>query len=199
MARRRFAWLLSLPLAAIGWIAGHSLAYMLVAPHRAHREQVLSETGHGYLGLTPLLIACAVTVLVAGLALAVADGLRGRARAPVAAWPVALVPPLGFAFQEHLERAIELNALPLDVALAPTFLVGMALQLPLAAAALLVAHAVLAFGHALGRRVAVSRAPRPPARRPRRLLVARPEPVLARPPILAAGHGQRAPPGSAVV
>jgi hypothetical protein len=37
MARRRFVWLLSLPFAAIGWIAGHWLAFVLVAPHDAHR------------------------------------------------------------------------------------------------------------------------------------------------------------------
>jgi hypothetical protein len=198
MARRRFAWLLSLPLAAIGWIAGHSLAYMVVAPHGAHREQLLSETGHGYLGAAPLLVACAITVLLAGLALAIGDGVCGRARTRVAVWPIALVPPLGFAVQEHLERVIELNALPLGVALEPTFLVGMALQLPLAAVALLVAQAVLAFGHALGRRVAVGRALRPPSRGLQPLLPAPPEPVLTRPPMLAGGHGQRAPPGTAV-
>jgi hypothetical protein len=198
MARRRFVWSLSLPLAAIGWIAGHSLAYVLVAPHAGHREQLLSETGHGYLGVAPLLVACAITVLFAGLALAIGDGVRGRARARVAVWPVALVPPLGFALQEHLERAIELNAFTPGVALEPTFLVGLALQLPLAVLALLAAHAVLAVGHALGRRAAVGRSPRPPARGPQPLLPARPEPVLTRPPILAGGHGQRAPPGSAV-
>jgi hypothetical protein len=198
MARRRFAWSLSLPFAAIGWIAGHSLAYLLVAPHGAHREQLLSETGHGYLGLAPLLVACAVTVLIAGLALAIADGVRGRARARVAVWPVALVPPLGFAVQEHLERAIELTALPRGVVLEPTFVVGMALQLPLAAAALLLAHAVLAFGHSLGRRAVVVRALRPPARRPQPLVLAHPQPALTRSPILAGGHGQRAPPGPPV-
>jgi hypothetical protein len=199
MARRRFVWSLSLPLAAIGWIAGHWLAYLLVAPHGAHREQLLSETGHGYLGVAPLFVACAVTMLVAGLALAIADGMRDRARGRAAAWPVALVPPLGFAVQEHLERAIELNALPLGVALEPAFLVGLALQLPLAAAALLVAHTVLAFGHALGRKVPVVRALRPPARRLEPLQLAGPVPMLKRPPILAGGHGQRAPPGPAVV
>ncbi|MGH2946994.1 MAG: hypothetical protein ACRDPC_12160 [Solirubrobacteraceae bacterium] len=198
MARRRYVWLLSLPLAAIGWIAGHSLAYVLVAPHAGHREQLLSETGHGYLGVAPLLVACAITVLLAGLALAIGDGVRDRARARVAVWPIALVPPLGFAVQEHLERAIELNAFPLGVALEPTFLVGMALQLPLAAVALLVAHAVLAFGHALGRRASLGRALRPSAREPQPLPPVRHEPVLRRPPILAGGHGQRAPPAPAV-
>lgn len=194
MAPRRFVWLLSLPLAAIGWIAGHSLAYVLVAPHAGHREQLLSETGHGYLGVAPVLVACAITVLVAGLALAIGDGVRGRAPARVAVWPVALVPPLGFAVQEHLERVIESNAVSLGVALEPTFLVGMALQLPLAAAALLLAHAVLAFGNALGRRVAVGGAPWPRTWPDPPLVPVMPERAPARPPILADGHRQRAPP-----
>lgn len=197
MARRPFVWLLSLPLAASGWIAGHSLAYVLIAPHDAHRERLLSETGHGYLSVAPLAIACAITVIIAGLALAIADGVRGSTRPRVAAWPVALVPPVGFTVQEHLERVIELNAFTL-VALEPAFLVGMALQLPLAAVALLAAHAVLVFGRALGRRAAVGRVLRPQARRPQALLLARPEPVLARSAVLAGGHGQRAPPGPAV-
>jgi hypothetical protein len=197
---RRFVWSLSLPLAAIGWISGHSLAYMLVAPHGAHREQLLSETGHGYLGVAPVLVACAFTMLVAGLTLAIADGLRDRARARAAVWPVALVPPAGFAVQEHVERAIELNAFPPNVALEPTFLVGMALQLPLAGAALLVAHAVLAFGHALGRRAAVVvGVPRSPARALEPLMPARSEPAPRRSPILAGGHGQRAPPDTVVL
>jgi hypothetical protein len=200
MAPRRFVWLLSLPLAAIGWIAGHSLAYVFVAPHGAHREQLLSETGHGYLGIAPLVVACAVTVLFAGLALAIADGMRGRARARLTGWPVALVPPLGFAVQEHLERVIERNALPLDVALEPTFLAGMALQLPFVAAALLLAHTLLAFGHALGRRAAVVVAvPRSPARALEPLMSARPERAPRRSPILAGGHGQRAPPDTVVL
>jgi hypothetical protein len=41
MGRRRVVWLLSLPLAAVGWLTAHFLAYMLVEP------QLLSEAGHG--------------------------------------------------------------------------------------------------------------------------------------------------------
>jgi hypothetical protein len=198
MAGYRVALLLSLPLAAIGWIAGHWLAYRLVETQHEHREALLAETGHGYFASAPLVLACAITVLCAGLALAIGDGLRGHARARVRAWPLALVPPLGFALQEHLERLIELNALPLDVVLEPTFLVGMALQLPLAAVALLAAHAVLAFGHALGRRAAVKRRlPQPPRFLLPLLLPS--EPAPARSSILAGGHGQRAPPVPASV
>jgi hypothetical protein len=195
MARRRFVWVLSVPLAAVGWIAGHWLAYRLVAQDGVHHERLLDATGHGYLSVAPLIVACAITVLLVGVSLAIVDGARGRAPSRPVAWPVALVPPLGFAVQEHLERAIEWNTFPLDAALEPTFVVGMALQLPIAALACLAARAMLVFGRAVGRRVAAPPVLRPRARNldvqlsPRR-------PAASRGSILAGGHGQRAPPGA---
>jgi hypothetical protein len=185
MAGRRPLWLLSLPLAAGGWLAAHCLAYTLVAPH----------DHHGGLTAAPILIACAVTVL---LAVAIHDGVRRTAPAQLPAWPVALVPPLGFAVQEHVERLIEHNALPLGTVLEPVFLVGMALQLPVALAVLALARGVLAIGHAFGRHLGVPQAPRPlsfPAPPP---LPAPTSPELARPPVLATGHGGRAPPAPAI-
>jgi hypothetical protein len=193
MARRRVVWVLSLPLAAVGWLTAHFLAYMLVAPEAGHRTHLLSEAGHGYLGAAPLMAACAVTLLVAGLALAVREGMRdGRAPAHVPVWPIALVPPLGFAVQEHLERVIELNAFPFGAALEPTFIVGMAMQVPFALGAVLLTRAVLALGHALGRRLA--RTARPPTCVGPPPLPAPPDPELARRSVLATGHCERAPP-----
>ena len=193
MARRRFVWVLSVPLAAVGWIAGHWLAYALVAQEGVHREQLLDATGHGYLGVTPLIVACAITMLLVGMGLAIVDGARGHAPSRPVVWPVALVPPLGFAMQEHLERAIEWNTFPLGAALEPTFVVGMALQLPIAALGCLAARAMLVFGRAVGRRVAA-----PPVLRLRAPNLAvrlyRRDPAASRGSILAGGHGQRAPP-----
>jgi hypothetical protein len=192
MGGRGIVWMLSLPLAAAGWFGAHSVAYVLVVPDAHHRAELLSDSGHGYLGATPLILSCAVTLVVAGLALAILDGLRGGPRARVPVWPVALLPPLGFAVQEHLERLIELNAFPFGAVLEPTFLVGMALQLPFALAAATLARAVLALGYLIGRALAARRSARPRAH-PRSWRLPdwlRPTPV--RP--LAAGHGERAPP-----
>jgi hypothetical protein len=137
--------------------------------------------------------ACAVTLLLAGLTLAVREGMRDAGPpAHVPVWPIALVPPLGFAVQEHLERVIELQEFPFTAALEPTFIVGMAMQVPFALAAVLLARAVLALGHALGRRFA--RAPRPPARAVPPPLPAPPDAELARRSVLATGHCERAPP-----
>ena len=192
MGGRGIVWMLSLPLAAAGWIGAHSVAYALVVPDPDHRAELLSDSGHGYLGAAPLILACAITLIVAGLALAILDGLRGGPRARVPVWPVALVPPLGFAVQEHLERLIELNAFPFGAVLEPTFLVGMALQLPFALAAVTVARVVLALGHLMGRALAARRSARTRAHPRSWRLPDWLGPKHVRP--LAAGHGERAPP-----
>jgi hypothetical protein len=181
MARRRLLWSLSLPLATAGWLAMHSLAYTLVAPH----------DHHGSVLAAPILVACAITVL---LAVAIHDGVRRVAPARVSAWPVALLPPLGFAVQEHVERLIESNELPLGTALEPVFLVGMALQLPVALVVLMLARGVVALGHALGCDMSLLRAPRPQSCALAPAGAAPLAPVRARPPVLATRHGGRAPP-----
>jgi hypothetical protein len=194
MGPRSAAWLIALPLVTIGWLAAHSLAYVLVAPDAHHRTRLLAETGHGYLGAAPVVLAFALTVLVSGFGLAVFDSVRGAAGRPLALWPLALAAPLGFAVQEHLERLITLQAFPTDAALEPSFLAGIALQLPFAIAALLIARAVLELGYALGGALVTVGAPRPVGLRsaPRRL---RPHaPTLAPVPVLATGHAGRAPP-----
>ena len=75
------------------------------------------------------------------------------------------------------------------------FLVGLALQLPVALVVVVLTGAVLAVGHALARDLSVPRAPRPrcwPLAPPCAVPLA---PARARPPVLATGHGGRAPPG----
>jgi hypothetical protein len=186
MARRRDMWLVSLPLAAAGWLAAHCLAYLLVGSPAGHHERM-----HNYFVAAPVLIACGITALAAGVAITAHHGFRGGAPARIPLMPIALVPPLGFAVQEHLEHLIELNAIPLAVAVEPTFLVGMALQLPVALAVVALARAVSALGYALGRGLAGRRR----QRRPRPIVAPlRALPALVRPSVLATCHGERAPP-----
>jgi hypothetical protein len=195
MGGRGVVWVLSLPFAAAGWLGGHAVAYVLVAPDGDHRAHLLSESGHDYLGVAPVVLACAVTLVVAGLALAIRAGFRGTARERVPVWPLALVPLFGFAVQEHLERLIELNAFPISAALEPTFLVGLALQLPFALAAVAFARAVLAVGHRIGRGLAARRSARPRAHPRSWRLPGWLGPKLVGP--MATGGGERAPPDAA--
>jgi hypothetical protein len=63
---------------------------------------------------------------------------------------------------------------------------------------LTLARGVLAIGYALGRELAVAQAPRPRSCAVAPVLPAPAAPELIRPPILATGHGGRAPPALAV-
>jgi hypothetical protein len=119
MKRLGAPWLVSIPFMAAGCLAAHSLAYHLVS---APKER------HGYLAFAPLVLGLLGALAIVGAV------RRGRARSPYA---FAVLPPLAFVVQEHAER-LEL------VATEPAFLVGLALQLPFALAALVAAGAFLA-------------------------------------------------------
>ena len=183
----RLAWLLSLGLAAAGGLAAHGLAYRFAEPHDERREHLLEATGHSYLdpALVGSLCAALVVVGFAGRVLASA----GRADRPPL-WLFALAPPLGFALQEHVERALHHDTILL-AALEPTFVAGLLLQLPFALVALLAARALFAAADAVARHLGSP--PRP------RLA---PDASLALPgtvwiptsPTLIGARGQRAPP-----
>jgi len=163
--KRGAPWLVSVPFMAGGCLAAHSLAYHLVSN---------AEERHGYLAFAPLVLG------VLGAAAIVGALRRGRAHSPLF---FALLPPLAFAVQEHAER-LQL------VATEPAFLVGLALQLPFALAALVAACAFLG----LADLVAEVFAARPRARRAPALLA--PAAALAAPRamLLSGPRSSRAPP-----
>jgi hypothetical protein len=134
--KRGAPWLVSIPFMTAGCLAAHSLAYHLVSN---------PQERHGYLAFAPLFLG-----VLGGLAI-VGAARRGRAHSPAL---FALLPPLAFVVQEHVER-LQL------VATEPAFLVGLALQLPFALAALVAARAFLG----LADLVAEVLAARPPVRR----------------------------------
>jgi hypothetical protein len=195
--RHRAAWLIPLPLVVASWLGAHSLAYWLVSPGGAGHMALHAVSGHGYLGYAPALAVWGLAFVLAGLVLCVGDGFRGRRPSPPPLRVFMLLPPIGFAVQEHLERLIGTGGIPHDLVLEPTFLVGLALQLPFAVAALLVAHALTALGFGIGRALArlltfpwqVPAMPPSPLRRPASV-------ALVTPSVLALGHGPRAPPAS---
>jgi hypothetical protein len=189
--RRPLAWLLAFPLMTAGSLLAHGLAYRLVAPQSGARADLLDRTGHGYLEAAPFILGACLAFVLAGLA---AHASRGSRRAPARApaWPLALLPLLGFACQEHLERLVATGELPFSAVTEPTFLVGLALQLPFALAALLAARLLGRAAEALGWALTGVTLPQPalrasPSRQP---VVA----LLPNGPRLAAAHSGRAPP-----
>jgi hypothetical protein len=87
-------------------------------------------------------------VLFAGVP---AEAARPRRRLPF--WPAALLPLAVFALQEYVEYALGHGQIPWTVAVQWPFLAGLALQLPFAAAAYLLARALLPPARALRFRV----------------------------------------------
>jgi hypothetical protein len=198
MRGRRAAWMVALPLAVASWLGAHCLAYWLVAPAGEHQMGLHAESGHAYLGYTPAIFLWGGALLAVGLVLCVGLGLRDVRPSPPPLRLFALLPPLAFTVQEHVERLIGTGSLPPDIVLEPTFLVGLALQVPLALAALLVAHALHRTGFDFGRLLRPRLAPlRTGAAIPASLqrLPAAATPIT--PSVLALGHGPRAPPAAA--
>jgi hypothetical protein len=192
-AGHRSAWLLSLALAATGALAAHGLAYRLVEPDAERRRHLLQETGHGYFDPTQFgsLLAALILVGFAGHALA-----GGRRIAPPPLSLFALAPPVGFALQEQAEYVLHTGSFSAATLLAPTFVVGLLLQLPFAVVALLAARTLLAAAAALGMRLGST--PHFALAPDASLTLSVVEWAPAAPTLVGA-RGQRAPPSSPVL
>jgi hypothetical protein len=189
--RRGVAWLVAAPVALAGSQLAHHFGYVAVAPEKVERSHLLATTGHGYQQHLPLVAALAASLCVTALVAVFLDERRGRAGARLGAAIFALVPLTVFPVQEHLERWLHDGAFPLTAALAPTFLIGLALQVPFALLAYLVAHGLLSATSALARRLGRGAVVLPRAaaraRAPRTV-------SLPRPAALARGYAERGPP-----
>ena len=185
--RRGLAWALTLPLVLLGTQAAHALAYDLVYPE-AHRR-ILLQTGHGYLAWLPLALALAGAVALAALCVAAADAARGRPARELPGWAFAFLPPVTFVIQELLELSLHMGTFGWRAVLAPTFLPGLALQLPVALAAFLVARLLLRTAEHVGRALARLRL----VHRSIHLLSA-PEAPRLRARVIGSGRSSRGPP-----
>jgi hypothetical protein len=187
MGRPQAAWLTSFGLLGAGWVTAHVLSYGLLVP-AAERGPMLAQTGHGYFKTSDLLILCA-TITIVGLALCVAGGDARHAPSPRT---LALLPPIGFVVQEHLEHLAASGAFPTHLVTEPRFLLGLLLQIPFALAALVFARLLVTFARRLARRLGDTGRPRLVS-----VEVSWPPALDRGPPRLSAfalGCGERAPP-----
>ena len=141
--RRLAAWALAVPLMLAGSQVAHVFAYRLVYPVARVRLHELVITGHGYLGLWPLLLGVTGGIELAALVSIAIGSFRRRRYTPAPPWAFAVMPPLAFVFQEFFERWLAGGSLPWWMVLQPTFRVGLALQLPFALLAYVVARLLL--------------------------------------------------------
>ncbi|HTZ04839.1 MAG TPA: hypothetical protein VMB53_03695 [Gaiellaceae bacterium] len=196
--RRCLAWLVAVPLMLAGSEAAHVLAYRVAYPALPVRLHALLATGHGYWRWLPLAFGVAAAVVALSLAVTAADAARGRRSRGLPAWAFALLPPVAWVVQEHLELWIHAGVFPWHEFARPTFLPGLALQLPFALLAYLAARLLLRVAEDAGRAVARLAPPRAravvPSGPPSHL-----EPSLPRVTLIACGLAKRGPPLSACV
>jgi hypothetical protein len=138
MNRTRVAWLLALPLSAIGMLVAHQLAWEVAShDHGANGD-------HGYLQYGAIFAALAAGTVIVAAATQLIRVSRGSdiASSP-SARVFAVIPIVAFVLQEHLEHLVFSRELEVTYFLSPPFLLGLALQLPFALAAMVVARLIL--------------------------------------------------------
>jgi hypothetical protein len=185
--------MLTVPLALAGSQLAHELGYAAAAANSHEREHLLETSGHAYLDdYGPLAAALAAALLVAALVAYVRLSRNGGRGARLGAAPFAFLPITVFVLQEHCERLLHQGHLAPEAVMTPTFLLGLALQLPFAVLAYAIARMLLRAAEALARTFA--------ARRPltAQRAVSRPRPpraiALPRTAPLARGYTGRGPP-----
>jgi hypothetical protein len=198
--RGPLVWSASLSVCVAGWLIAHALAYQLVASGDEGRHALVEGTGHGHLAFSSYLIAGSAAVLLLALAGAVVAGATRRTRPRVPVAPYVFLPLVAFVGHTVRESVHSGQVVSIGAALEPVFVVGLALQVPLALAALVLARAALAWAEGVGRGLT-------PRWRPRSLALASPAPPRLligtehRPivPALASCCAERGPPASALV
>lgn len=192
MSPRRAVWVVSLVLVAVGGLFAHLAAYQLIPAGEAHREHSMQGADHGSFVHLRFCVALCGALLLVGVAVATVDTVRGRSARSAPLWLFALLPPLGFAVQELLERSLHTGAPTFAVALEAPFLLGLALQIPFAFIAFFAARAILALALVIAERLW------PLALRRAVGLVLASYSALrfvpARTPALARGYSERGPP-----
>lgn len=176
-----------------GTETAHWLVFRVVYPDPYVRAQALAQSGHAYLAHWASGAAVLGALALAGFAARALDGSRRRNRATVSLLPFLALAPLAFVLQECCER-LATGGWPFEAVFTPTFLPGLALQIPFALVTYLLARLLLGAAD----RIQILFTGMPPV-----VGVARPAafPVtvdIPRLSVLSAGPGLRGPPLAAL-
>jgi hypothetical protein len=191
--KRQLPWLIAMPLAVVGTLAGHTAGYWAAVPDAHERTQVLAASGHGYLQYAPLVLALSGALVALGFVAQALDAFRGgETNGGTRIELVAALAPTAFVLQELIERYAHDGHLRWGLLVSAPFLLGLATQVPFALLAAAIAFALASAAQHVAHAIRA-------ARRPRRCGLAltflswltadlRPAPVLAR------GYAGRGPP-----
>jgi hypothetical protein len=192
--RLRLPWLIAVPLAVMGTLAGHSVGYWAAVPDAHERSHVLASSGHGYLEYAPLAIGLCLAIAALGfVAIVLAAVRRDRTRVDSRSFRlVAALPPVAFVLQELIERYAHAGHVHWELLVSAPFLLGLATQLPFSLLAAAIAFALAAAAVRVGRALGGACRPRPRALPIAFLIWLSVD--LPRRPILARGYTGRGPP-----
>ena len=159
--RRQLGWLIAVPLAVIGTLAGHAVGYWAAVPDAHERAHVLASSGHGYLEYAPLLVSLCVALVALGFLASARCRLprpwgsrRNRRIALVAA-----LAPIAFMLQEVIERYAYDGHVYWGLFVSAPFLLGLATQLPFGLLAAAIAFALASAAHGVGQAIRTARPP----------------------------------------
>jgi hypothetical protein len=191
--RTRWFWTLLLPALVVAEHLGHGLTHWVQEPDDRLREQLLAESGHGYLGFAQTVVALSVVLTGAGLAGRVVAGFRQRPLHGLPSWWWAALPVATFGLQELIGVVVHDGAGAVSLLADPVLALGAMLELVAGLGCVLAVRKLSVAAHRAGRalaafRSAPVRAAISPATRARFQVA----PLRLRAP--ACGGGTRAPP-----
>jgi hypothetical protein len=160
--KRQLPWLIAMPLAVVGTLAGHSVGYWAAVPDEHERAHVLASSGHGYLQYAPLVLALCGALAALGFVAQALDAFRGRdTRGGAQIKLVAALAPTAFVLQELIERYVHDGHLHWQLVVSAPFLLGLATQVPFALLAAAIAFALATAARRVAKAIRAARLPRP--------------------------------------
>ena len=159
---RQLPWLIAMPLAVVGTLAGHSVGYWAVVPDAHERTHVLSTSGHGYLHYAPLVLALCGALAALGFVAQALTAFRGHdATGGTRITLVVALAPVAFVLQELLERYVHDGHVHWDLVVSAPFLLGLATQVPFALLAAAIAFVLANAARHVAQAIRAARRPRP--------------------------------------
>lgn len=162
--RRRLPWLLSLGLIAVGSVTAHTLGYLAFAGSGERGDEVAGRS-HGVAAHVPLVVAILVAAVAMGLLSRIVSAARGRSPGGASMGWFFVLPPLGFAVQEAIERTMHVESFPWNGLHEPAFLAALLLQIPFGLIAFVAALWLSRVAVRIGR-ILAGRGPQLPRRAP---------------------------------
>jgi hypothetical protein len=172
---------------------GHVLVHRIEEPDASARAQLLTQTGHDYMGYLQAPLGLCVVLVGAALVSRAVAGFRRRPLRVQPSWWWSVMPALAFLIQEPLGQVVHTGALEPSMLLSPILLLGASLEFACGLVCLFLVRRLLAAAHAIGGALAAVRRPRSPLASIAASLCT---PQIAPPRRLALAHcaGERAPP-----